>query len=60
MHSIDVLIGRNGSGLARVSLDVRDLTLREIMNRIIKSPGFRAWRISRSGAKNQYLTIAVN
>lgn len=57
---IDILIGKNGYSPPRVSLKLRDVTLRDIMNRIVKSPGFRFWSVSRWGERNQYLSIVVN
>ncbi|MGB8476684.1 MAG: hypothetical protein WCE61_21595 [Candidatus Acidiferrum sp.] len=55
-----VPVGPNGLGLARVSLDLHDVTLREILNKTIKSPGFSSWIIGRWGEKNQYLSISVH
>jgi hypothetical protein len=43
-----------------VSLDLQDVTLREILNGIIKCSGYHAWSVSRDGDNNQYLSIGVN
>lgn len=43
-----------------VSVDLRDVTLREILNSIIKCPGYHAWSVSRDGEKNQYIMIGVD
>lgn len=55
----DILVGPNGLGLARASLDLHDTTLREILNRIIESPKFGSWIVSRWVEKNQYLSIEI-
>ena len=57
--AIDILVGKNGAGLSHVSLDLRDVTVREILNKIAVSPGFRSWIVGRWGDKNQYLSIGV-
>jgi hypothetical protein len=57
---IDILIGKNGSDLPRISLELRDVTLREIMNAIIRSAGFRFWSVGRWGEKDEYLAIGVS
>jgi|SRR5580704_3824539 hypothetical protein len=57
----DILIGKNGvTNQPRVSLNVRNMTLRTIMNRMVKSPGFSSWMVGRWGDRDQYLTIGVN
>lgn len=45
---------------AVASLDVSNASLREIMNRIVKEPGFSSWLFSRYGDQNQYLNIGIN
>jgi hypothetical protein len=42
-----------------VSLEMNNLTLREIMNRIVKEPGFSGWLLARYGEQNQYLEIHI-
>ena len=44
-----------------VSLDLQETTLREILNRIIKCPGYDEWTISRGedGGGKQYIIIGV-
>jgi hypothetical protein len=45
-----------------VSLELQDATLREILNRIVKYPGYSAWTISRGedGERKQYLIIGID
>jgi hypothetical protein len=47
-------------GLPRISLDLHDVRLREIMNSIIKTRGFRSWCIARYGEGNRYLSISIS
>lgn len=56
----NILVGKNGmTSLPHVSLDLRDVTLRAIMNRIATSPGLGGWIVSRWGEKNQYLNLQI-
>ncbi len=56
----DILVGKNGmTSLPHVSLDLRDVTLRAIMNRVATSPGFGGWIVSRWGEKNQYFNLQI-
>jgi hypothetical protein len=57
---VDVLVGRNGAALSKISLELQRVTLRQILNKIVRSPGFRSWTVGRWGAKNQYLSIGVS
>ena len=57
---LDILIGKDGYNPRRVSLDLRDVTLREIMNRIVRLPGLHSWSVGRWGEKNQYFGIVVD
>jgi hypothetical protein len=45
-----------------VSLDLQEITLREILNRLIKYLGYDAWTISRGGDGEikQYLIIGID
>ena len=45
-----------------VSLDLQETTLREILNRIIKCPGYDAWTISRGGGGGgkEYIIIGID
>jgi hypothetical protein len=56
----DIILGKNRYVTPRVSLDLHDMTLREILNRILKSRRFHSWVVARWGEKNQYLSIGVN
>jgi hypothetical protein len=42
-----------------ISIDARDLTLRQILNRIVKSPGLLRWAVGRYGEGGRYLGILV-
>jgi hypothetical protein len=42
-----------------VSLGLNNLTLREIMNRIVKEHRFSSWSFGRYGERNQYLSISI-
>jgi hypothetical protein len=55
-----ILINDNGkAALPRASIDVRGLTLREIINKIVRSPGFHGWSFVRYGEANRYLSIEI-
>lgn len=57
----NVLIGRNGkTDQPHVSLSVKNITLREIMNTIVKKHGFHVWFVGRYGDHNQYLSIGIH
>jgi hypothetical protein len=43
-----------------VSLDLQDVTLREILNGIAQSHGYSSWIVSRYGEKNQYIMISTD
>lgn len=43
-----------------ISLDLQDATLRAVMNRIITSPGYGSWIVSRYGEKNQHMMIGID
>jgi hypothetical protein len=45
--------------LPRVSLDVDNATLRQVMNRIVRQPGWNGWSVSTYGNANQYFNIQV-
>lgn len=56
-----ILIGRNGkTDQPRVSLRLKNMTLREIMNTVVKKPGFRVWFVGRYGDNGQYLNISID
>jgi len=57
---MEIIVGKNRDVMPRVSLDLHDMTLREILNRILKSCRFHSWVVARWGEKNQYLSIGVN
>lgn len=42
-----------------VSVDLQNVTLREILNSIIKCAGYHAWSVSRYGENKQYIMIRV-
>jgi hypothetical protein len=56
-----ILIGADGkTDEPRVSLEMRNVTLREIMNSlIVKKGGPRSWSFSRYGDSNMYLNIDI-
>jgi hypothetical protein len=58
-----VVIGGVGPGQPfkpLVSLDLRKITLREILNGIAQSYGYSTWILSRYGEKNQYIMISTD
>jgi len=56
-----ILIGSNGkTDQPRVSLRLKNMTLREIMNTVVKKPGFRVWLVGRYGDHSQYLSISID
>jgi hypothetical protein len=56
-----ILIGANGeTDQPRVSLRLKNVTLREIMNAAVKKPGLLAWFVGRYGDHNQYLNISID
>jgi hypothetical protein len=60
-----VVIGGVGPGQPfkpLVSLDLQGITLREILNRIIKCPGYDEWTISRGedGGGKQFIIIGID
>jgi hypothetical protein len=62
-HGATVVIGPVSPGQPfkpLVSLDLQDVTLREILNTIIKCSGYHAWSVSRDGEKQQYLLIGID
>jgi len=58
--AFDMLVGKDGYNPPRVSLNLRNVTLRDIMNEIVRRPGFHSWSVGRWGEKNQYFGIAVD
>lgn len=42
-----------------MSLDLRNVTLREILNRVVKEPNFHEWLVARYRDRNQYLEISI-
>ena len=58
--STDILASEKDHGLPKLSLSLRDASLRVIMNRIIHSPGFRNWIVSRWGQNNEYMSIWIS
>ncbi|MGC2285130.1 MAG: hypothetical protein WA542_07780 [Candidatus Acidiferrum sp.] len=57
---IDGLVSAGHPFLSRISLDLQDITLREILNTVIKSSGFSSWIVSRYGEKQQYIMIGID
>lgn len=57
---VEIIVGKNGLGLPRASLDLKRTTLRAILNSVVGSPGFRSWTVARWGPNGQYLSIGVN
>jgi hypothetical protein len=56
-----ILIGSNGkTGQPRVSLRLKKMTLREIMNTVVKKPGFRVWFVGRYGDHGQYVNLSID
>jgi hypothetical protein len=56
-----ILIGRDGkTDQPRVSLRLKAMTLREIMNTIVKKPGFRVWFVGRYGDHGQYVNLSID
>jgi hypothetical protein len=47
------------NGQPRVSLDLNGVSVREIMNTIVKAPGLHVWSFVRYGKDRQYLSIAI-
>jgi hypothetical protein len=47
------------AGLPRISFDVSNVTLREILNRVVKEPNFHEWLVARYGDRGQYLEISI-
>jgi hypothetical protein len=47
------------AGLPRISLDLSNVTLREILNRVVKEANFHEWLVARYGDRNQYLEISI-
>jgi len=43
----------------RISIEARDLTLREALNRIVKTPGLLRWAVTRYGEGGKHLSIIV-
>ncbi|HKV26334.1 MAG TPA: hypothetical protein VJN93_17185 [Candidatus Acidoferrum sp.] len=43
-----------------VSLDLHDVTLLDILNRLTSCPGYYFWEVLRYGDNNQYLTIDIS
>jgi hypothetical protein len=61
VFSTDVVPAANGAAsLAHVSLNASGMTVRQILNRIVASPGFSSWVIGRSGQKGQNFTVGVS
>lgn len=56
---LGMLVGKDGMDSTKVSLSLDHVTLREILNRIVKFQGYRLWQIARWGEKNQYLSLGV-
>jgi hypothetical protein len=58
-----VVIGGIGPGQPfkpLVSLNLQDVTLREILNGIAQSHGYSSWIVSRYGEKNQFIMISTD
>jgi hypothetical protein len=56
-----ILVGEGGkTDQPRVSLSVKNATLRDILNMIVKKPGFRVWLVGRYGEQRQYLSISIH
>jgi hypothetical protein len=56
-----ILVGKGGkTDQPRVSLSVKNATLRDILNTIVKKPGFHVWLVGRYGEHSQYLSISVD
>ncbi len=59
-RSIIAIISSNqGNDFPRAYLDLNDVSLREIMNKIVKAPGFHIWSFARYGQGKQYLSISI-
>jgi hypothetical protein len=58
--AIDILVGKDGYSPPRVSLNLRNVTLGDIMNKIVRLPGFHSWSVGRWGEENRYFGIMVD
>jgi hypothetical protein len=55
---VSTISANNDSG-PRLSLIMDKVKLREILNRIAKTPGLHAWTLSRYGSGRQYVSISI-
>lgn len=56
-RSAITVVGSGNNNLPKFSLDLRDTTLRGILNEILKVKGYGFWVFSRYGNRNQYVSI---
>jgi len=56
-RSAITVVGSGNNNLPKFSLDLRDTTLRGILNEILKVKGYSFWVFSRYGNRNQYVSI---
>ena len=56
-RSVTTILGSGNNDLPKFSLDMRDTTLRGILNEILKVKGYSFWIFSRYGSHNQYVSI---
>jgi len=56
-----ILVGRNNrTDQPRASLDAQDMSLREILNSIVKKPGFHYWIVGSYEDHGHYLEISLD
>jgi hypothetical protein len=60
-RSIESLVSGIGEEAGpRVSIDFKGVTLRDVMNGIVKTPGLHMWSVSFYGKNDRYLSININ
>jgi hypothetical protein len=57
--SIIAAVGK-GFSFPELSLSLRGASLRAILKRIVRSPGFHSWGVGRWGENSEYIYIGVN
>lgn len=60
-HTPSILVGKDGkTDQPRVSLSLKNMTLRQIMDTIVKKSGFHVWFVGRYDDHRQYLSISID
>jgi hypothetical protein len=57
--AMDVLIGK-GFQWPRISVNLHNASMREILNKIVSLSGFSSWTVGRWGQQDQYFIISVS